>query len=314
VHRARLEELAGQADAARAAGELSTALGHWREALTLLPDGAAQRQALERRLAAVRAEIDGHAPVAAATPGAKAPRRKLTGIAAGASALGLALLKAKSLLGLLFANGKLLLLGLTKLPTLLSMFAYASFTTGRGVPLALGIVASIYVHEMGHVASLRRYGIPASPPMFVPGFGAFVRLGVGPIDPHEEARVGLAGPLWGLVAALVAAGVGLAFGSPVAYAVASIGGLINLFNLVPVWQLDGARGMRPLTRNERLGLAGLGIALGTLTHQWMPAVVGGALAVRALMAREPAPGDRRVALLFAFLMIAHSLVAMLPTS
>lgn len=54
-------------------------------------------------------------------------------------------------------------------------------------------------------------------------------------------RTGLAGPLWGLFAAIVAAIIGKVVGAPVALAETSVGATINLFNVTPVWQLDGAR-------------------------------------------------------------------------
>jgi len=40
--------------------------------------------------------------------------------------------------------------------------------------------------------------------MFVPGFGAFVRMHEHAATPSEDARIGLAGPLWGLGAAAIA--------------------------------------------------------------------------------------------------------------
>ena len=48
-----------------------------------------------------------------------------------------------------------------------------------GWKFALGFVLALYVHEMGHVAALRRYGVRASAPMFIPLLGAFVRLEEG---------------------------------------------------------------------------------------------------------------------------------------
>src|SRR5206468_952877 len=69
---------------------------------------------------------------------------------------------------------------------------------------ALGLVASIYVHEMGHVAALLKYGVRASAPMFIPGLGAVIRMKQALGDPQQEARVGLAGPAWGVGAALAA--------------------------------------------------------------------------------------------------------------
>src|SRR5437870_5020636 len=73
-----------------------------------------------------------------------------------------------------------------------------------GWKFAFGLVLSIYIHEMGHVQALQRYGIKATAPMFIPGFGAVIRLKQHPADAREDARVGLAGPLRGLRAALAA--------------------------------------------------------------------------------------------------------------
>src|SRR5262249_18249874 len=78
---------------------------------------------------------------------------------------------------LLLGKLKFLLLGLMKAGTLVSMFAFfAVYWSTYGWPLALGLVLSIYIHEMGHVAMLRRLGIDAGAPLFVPGFGAFIML------------------------------------------------------------------------------------------------------------------------------------------
>jgi Zn-dependent protease len=183
---------------------------------------------------------------------------------------------------------------------------------GSGAGFGAGIVASIYVHEIGHVAALRRYGIEASAPMFVPGFGALVRMKQYPTDAHEEARTGLAGPLWGLFAAGVAWALGLALSWPTALRVASVGATINLFNLVPVWQLDGSRGLRALSRMERIALAAIALVASLAFHQWMPAVVGAVAAVRAFRADCSEVGDRRVFALFASLVVALALLATLP--
>jgi hypothetical protein len=94
----------------------------------------------------------------------------------------------------LLGKAKFLLLGMTKLPTLLSaVAAFGVYWTVWGWKFALGLVASMYVHDMGHVFALRRYGIRATAPMFVPGLGAFVCMEQYPKSQREDARVGLAG-------------------------------------------------------------------------------------------------------------------------
>jgi Zn-dependent protease len=120
-----------------------------------------------------------------------------------------------------------------------------------GWALALGVVLSIYVHEMGHVAMIRRYGFPASAPMFIPGLGAFIQLRGVRLPPIPDARVGLAGPVYGLGAALAALGAYYVSGVKVWGVIAHFGAWINLFNLIPVWQLDGSRGLHSLARSQR---------------------------------------------------------------
>jgi Zn-dependent protease len=117
--------------------------------------------------------------------------------------------------------------------------------------VCLGLVISIYVHEMGHVAALRRFGFRATAPMFIPGVGAVVRLQQHPTNPVENSRIGLAGPIWGLGAAVTALGVYLATEWPSWLAIARVGAWINLFNLIPIWQLDGGRGFSSMSRPER---------------------------------------------------------------
>lgn len=171
VHAARLKELAGEAEALARTGDLAGASLRWREALALLPAETTQHAQVRARLDALRAQIDGGA--AAPPPGA-GPRPG--GVLGALGAAGLVLWKLKAVALLALGKAKFLLLGLTKLPTILSMFVWVGATGSRGWAFALGVVGSIYVHEMGHVAALTRHGFTATAPMFVPGFGAFVRL------------------------------------------------------------------------------------------------------------------------------------------
>jgi Zn-dependent protease len=66
-------------------------------------------------------------------------------------------------------------------------------------------------------------------------------------DAAAEARVGLAGPVLGSIAALVPLGIWLATGNEFWQALAYVGFLINLFNLLPVLPLDGGRAMAALS-------------------------------------------------------------------
>jgi Zn-dependent protease len=311
VHRAELSRLAEAATTAEKAGDLTSALASWRRATELLPPGTTQLATIEARMKSLSGALDGRAapPPGVASPGkAGVNGRK----AAGLGAIGVALLKAKTLVLALLANGKLLLVGLTKLPTLLSLLLYTRWMSGAGMGFGLGVVGCLYVHEVGHVAALRRYGIDASAPMFVPGFGAFVRMKQYPTDAHEEARTGLAGPLWGLVASAGTAALGTLLQSDVAISVASLSASINLFNLIPVWQLDGARGLKALSKNERLVVAGVAGLTALAAHQWLPAIVCILVGARAFGKDAHRDGDRRMLALFAALVVTLAAVATLP--
>jgi Zn-dependent protease len=204
---------------------------------------------------------------------------------------------------------KFLLLGLTKASTFVSMFAFFGvYWSVYGWPLAMGLVLSIYIHEMGHVAMLRRLGIEAGAPMFIPGVGALVMLKQHVTDPLTDAKIGLAGPVWGLGAGVVAIAIYAVTGARIWLAIAQLTGFLNLFNLTPVWQLDGSRGFHVLARWERWAVVGaIALAL-MLTEQRLLFIVGGVAVWRALQ-RETGPGDTRVLATFVVLVLTLSLLA-----
>jgi Zn-dependent protease len=123
---------------------------------------------------------------------------------------------------------------------LVSVAAYSLFW---GWTFAAGFVVLLFIHEMGHVIQLRREGIKASAPMFIPFLGALITAKSLGENALAEARVGLAGPILGSLAAAAVAGVGALTGSSLLLALAYVGFLINLFNLLPVVPLDGGRAM-----------------------------------------------------------------------
>jgi Zn-dependent protease len=142
----------------------------------------------------------------------------------------------KSLL-LLLPKAKLLT---TTGTALISVAAYALFW---GFPFAAGFVLLLFVHEMGHVIQLRREGGKASAPMFVPFMGAFISARSFGGNALAEARVGLAGPVLGTLGSAVCLALAVATGSDMLRALAYIGFLLNLFNLLPMLPLDGGRAM-----------------------------------------------------------------------
>jgi Zn-dependent protease len=142
-------------------------------------------------------------------------------------------------------KGGLLLLPKLKLLTtagtaLISVAAYSLFF---GWTFAVGFVVLLFVHEMGHVIALRREGIKASAPMFIPFLGALITAKSLGENALAEARVGLAGPILGSIGAGACLVIGEVANSDLFRALAYIGFFLNLFNLLPVVPLDGGRAM-----------------------------------------------------------------------
>src|SRR5580658_2682961 len=218
--------------------------------------------------------------------------------------------------GLLVAlsKGKLLLLGLTKLSTFASMLAFfAVYWSLFGWRFALGFVMSIYIHEMGHVMALRKYNIAASAPMFIPFLGAFVRLKQYPANVIQDARVGLAGPIWGFGAAVFAWLCAVITGLPIWYAIAHTGAWINLFNLIPIWQLDGGRGFRALTRMQRGIAAGAALTMWAVTQETMLLLIALGAGYRLFSKDYPAEGDNVTLTQYVGLIVLLSMLVLMST-
>jgi Zn-dependent protease len=141
---------------------------------------------------------------------------------------------------------------------LVSIGAYALIWGWR---FGVGFVLLLLVHEMGHVLQLRREGIKASAPMFIPFMGALVAMKEMPKDAAAEARVGLAGPVLGSLGCLIPLGLYALTGDELFKALAFVGFFLNLFNLLPVLPLDGGRAMAALSPWMWLGGYGLLVAV-----------------------------------------------------
>ena len=144
-----------------------------------------------------------------------------------------------------FGKAALLLLPKAKVLTtsasmLVSVAAYALIWGWR---FAVGFVALLFIHEMGHYVQLRREGVKPSGMLFIPFLGAVVGARSLGGSALAEARVGLAGPVLGSLASLALVPIWLATGDEFWRALAFTGFFLNLFNLLPVVPLDGGRAM-----------------------------------------------------------------------
>jgi Zn-dependent protease len=293
VHRDELQWLASQADALLAAGDTKGAAARWREALALLPPHSAQYDAVAKRVEELTLRLQSDQQ--------SSSRWKAGGVTA-------------LLVGAL-TKGKLLLAGLLKLPTLLSMLAFAGvYWSIWGWKFAVAIVIGIYIHEMGHVAALRARGLPASAPMFLPGFGAYVRLQSKPATPREDSYIGLAGPVWGLGAAVVAAAIFALTRNTFWAAIAHTTAVLNLFNLTPVWSLDGSRGFASQSTRQRWFILVILAAAFVVTREGMLVVVALVALWRAFQKNAPRLDDWAGFTRYAVLVIALAALTKIPIS
>jgi Zn-dependent protease len=149
------------------------------------------------------------------------------------------------------AKFKAILLLLPKLKLLTTsgtmLVSIAAYTVIWGLPFAAGFVVLLFVHEMGHAIQLRREGVKASWPVFIPFMGAVISARSLGGNALAEARVGLAGPVLGSIGAAACIVISQATGNDIWRALAFTGFFLNLFNLLPVVPLDGGRAMAAMT-------------------------------------------------------------------
>jgi len=155
----------------------------------------------------------------------------------------------------------------TFITMLISIWAYAMLW---GWSFAVGFVALLFIHEMGHVIALRMMGIKATAPMFIPFMGAFIGMKQMPKNAFAEAVMAYGGPLLGTMGAIVCAGIGLLTDNPFWYALAMTGFLLNLFNLLPISPLDGGRIIGVIS--PKLWIVGLIGAIALFYYTWSPII------------------------------------------
>jgi Zn-dependent protease len=169
-----------------------------------------------------------------------------------------------------WAYGKYALLFIFKVPALTTLvslaISFGSYAIFWGPWYALSLVLMILVHEMGHVVEIRRQGMQATAPVFIPFLGAAIFQRSHPTDAMKQAQIGIAGPIAGTIGATAAFLLYQSTHIPVLLLMAWIGFYINLFNLIPIWMLDGAWIMKPTTRGFRLVASLALLAAGYLFH------------------------------------------------
>ena len=139
------------------------------------------------------------------------------------------------------------------------LLSFGLYALWQGPWFAAGLVLMILVHEMGHVIEIRRQGMTATAPIFIPFMGAAIFQRSHPTDALSQAKIGIAGPLLGTVGAVVAYALYGATGFVPLLLAAYLGFWINLFNLIPAGMFDGGWILAPVSKWFQLvGLTLLG--------------------------------------------------------
>ena len=97
-------------------------------------------------------------------------------------------------------------------------------------------------------------------------------------------------------------------GDPMLAAITHTAAWINLFNLLPVWQLDGSRGFAALTRAHRWIVVGAFAFSWWLSQDGIFVLLTLVAAFRAFESSAPEKRDHGVAVTFVFLIVALALL------
>lgn len=284
-----LEEIARRARQLTALGQLEAARSQWMIALQSLPSDSPQWRAVRNEIEKLDRRLSPQLP--------KTDWKKRLGpIGVGLAAL----VKYKTFALVLLTKGKFLLSILLYLGMYWSMFGWW---------FAVGLTGSVLLHEMGHYVMARRYGFAAELPMFIPGFGAYVKWNGAGVDPNIRAQISLAGPLFGFFSGLISYGIYLQTGQGIWLAVAHLAGVINLLNLIPVFIFDGASAMNAMGFQGRMALLLVSVVLFFMLNGYLFLAVAAATAYRLWKRDFPAEARQGIAYYFIGLVIANGFLS-----
>jgi Zn-dependent protease len=263
VHAEEMESRAAQARALESRREFQQAYQQWLSIVPLLPPESKQAEWIREHLRELEsAAANAYRPQ---QPGQKSRWAKRL---APLGPLAVVLAKAKTFLFAIF-----------KLKFLFSFAAFIGiYWASWGPRFGIGFAVLILIHELGHFVEIKRRGLPADMPVFLPGLGAYVRWQAMGVSQETRAAISLAGPAAGFLSAAACGLIGLKSGDPIWLALARTAAWLNILNLIPIWVLDGAGAMIPLNEMEKLVVIVVSAGLGYATHEGVfYFVAGGAM-------------------------------------
>jgi Zn-dependent protease len=270
VHSEQLDRLAAEAKALEASGDLRRARELWLMGLPLLPPASTQAKWIEDHARALdtTADLNQAQSLNPTTPLPQSARRP-------------------------GQRGPL------SLGAILSFVAFVViYSRASGIEFGIGFATLILIHEMGHYIDIRRRGLPADMPIFLPGLGAYVRWQALGVPLSTRAAVSLAGPFAGFLAAVACAMLWWQTREPYWLVLARVGAALNLLNLIPVWILDGGHAALALGKSERIALLVASLLLWIVLRENMLLIVAAGAAYRAFFASDLPPHPSRAATVY----------------
>lgn len=152
----------------------------------------------------------------------------------------------------------------------------------NGLASILSIIVVLFVHESGHFLAMKLFGYENIQMFFIPMFGAAVSGESRNAAAYKKALVTILGPLPGIFIGTVLMVVHTASGSKTAETFGLMFLIINVFNLLPFFPLDGGRFLNEVlfSRNRHIELvfriiAGLAIiAISVALQAWFLLIFG----------------------------------------
>ena len=262
VHGDQMEQLAAHARSLEAHGDLQEAREKWLACLPLLPAQSMQAEWIRNHVR----ELDaGASPQTSHHASGSTPNwvKKLGPLGP-------------------------ILLTLWKLKFLWSFVAFFGFYwTLWGAKFGIGFAVLILIHEMGHFIDIKRRGLPADMPMFLPGLGAYVKWNGLGVAVEARSAISLAGPCAGALAAGVCYLLWHQTGYGLWAALARTGAWFNALNLIPLWIFDGSNATNALSKLERAVVLLVSAALGYAVGEWVFGLVAAGMVIRLFTRDAP---------------------------
>jgi Zn-dependent protease len=283
VHGDQMEQLAAHARSLEAHGDLQEAREKWLACLPLLPAQSMQADWIRNHVRELES--------GASSPAGHTVSRSTPQWAQKLGPLGP------------------ILLAVWKLKFLWSFIAFLGlYWRMWGAAFGIGFAVLILIHEMGHFVDIKRRGLPADMPMFLPGFGAYVKWNALGVSLETRSAVSLAGPCAGALAGGICYLLWHQTGYGLWAALARTGAWFNALNLIPLWIFDGSSATNALSKLERAVVLLVSAALGYALGEWVFGLVAAGMVIRLFTRDAPEEHSNATAAYFVAVLTGLALI------